>query len=126
MTITRVCPQYFANFQVAGSKMGQTYLVQTNGINGPVFCSCPAYKYSGEYGEQMCKHIKMVYNHGCFYRPGENPIRRDGGKANQLEEHGVAKISDRNHNMHGPLLGPECLGCGEPMVNVNIPDQDST
>ena len=62
------CPQYYSTFSVKGSG-GSVYTVSLAGT-GFAHCDCPAYTYfKGEPSDRTCKHIKAVWEHGCFYNP---------------------------------------------------------
>jgi len=112
------CPQWYANYEVLSSRPNQqAYFVQLNGEHGPAFCSCPAFRYSGDYGEQKCKHIAMVMNNGCLYLHDRSKFLNKVGP-NTLAEAGITKISDRNTNRHGPMMGVPCPNCGENMVRA--------
>lgn len=103
------CPQYYSQWEVQGSK-GNTYSVVLNGGEGAPYCSCPAFKYSGEYGNQECKHVKAVWAHGCLY----NPQWKDAGP-NDYADHGIKMISHDTHT-----ISETCPGCGEEMIPVRI------
>src|SRR5581483_8167290 len=65
--VVGICPQWASNWEVQGSGDNQ-YQVQFH-KDEPATCTCPAYRYSGDYGDQHCKHIETVRKHGCFYHP---------------------------------------------------------
>ena len=104
------CAQYFANYEVQGSK-GNVYTVTLNGGEGAPFCTCPAFKFSGGYGNQDCKHVKLVWDHACL----ANPQWKDPGP-NDLAENGITMISHDDHTIPGDV----CVGCGGPTVPVKI------
>jgi predicted nucleic acid-binding Zn finger protein len=95
---TGACPMHRSNFDVQSSDGAASYLVQTN--FGDDFCNCPAYRYSGNRGEQSCKHIDAVYRYGCF-----------GKSKDRLAEHDIKQLSSI-----GIAYGEDCLSCGAPMI----------
>lgn len=113
------CHQLFANYEVISENSASatvqmldksktpSYLVQFNG-KGPHFCTCPAYRYSGDYGAQTCKHIAKVVENMCDGKGQCFPWVAD----NYFVPNGISLISSMADNMHGPLLGPPCDGCG--------------
>lgn len=104
-----MCPQYTATFEVVGSK-DNVYTATLDGPDGP-YCSCPAFKYSGEPGEQNCKHLDRIREHGCLY----DPQGVDAGP-NDLADVGItitATATGRSYN-------EPCPGCGEDMIAVRI------
>lgn len=101
------CPQYFATYSVAGSR-GAVYTVSLSGGEGPAFCTCPAYKFSGQ---NDCKHISAVWKHACLY----NPQWKDAGP-NDLGEAGIVLDSLDEHRTYDE----PCPGCGGNMVPVRI------
>lgn len=103
------CPQYFSTFAVKGSGTNW-YTVSFNGGEGPAHCTCPAFKYSGEPGNQTCKHIRRVWKYGCFY----NPQWKDAGP-NDLEKHDIKILETDMGNWH-----ENCPGCNQVMVAVKI------
>ena len=111
-----VCPQWASNWEVEGSN-GNNYLVQFHRAE-PASCSCPAYKYSGEYGEQKCKHIEKVREHGCFYHPQSGWIGAndwdDSPEAGGFD-HGLKLLSTAADS-----TTVRCVGCGAPALYVRI------
>ncbi len=105
------CPQYYATFEVQGSK-DNVYTVTLSGGEGPAHCTCPAFKYSGEPGEQDCKHVRKIWAHGCLY----NPQWKDAGP-NDLEDNGIQIASTDDSHV---IEDEPCPGCGEPCVAVRI------
>jgi hypothetical protein len=96
------CASNYGVFEVEGSN-GKVYTVTFTGSEGPAFCSCPAYKFSGE--KMDCKHIKQVYEGACFYNPQWN----DGNSHPKYkpEEYSYTQFSEH-----------ACPKCGGPSVYV--------
>jgi hypothetical protein len=108
-----VCPQWYSIFEVPASDPDNTrgYMVITNGPGGPKFCTCPAFRYSGGYGEQHCKHIDAVLMHGCFWmRPGNERLKPG---TNTINYHGI-RILDSAKN----VTTEDCPGCGALMIST--------
>lgn len=106
-----VCPQWYSIFDVAPSSgIGKGYMVITNGPGGPKFCTCPAFRYSGGYGEQNCKHIDAVIAWGCFY-----PRHGTSGSISKdfLSDHGIRVIDSAKH-----VTTEDCPGCGALMIST--------
>ena len=104
------CPQYYATYDVVGSK-DNVYQVTLSGAEGPAHCTCPAFKYSGEFGDQTCKHVSRVWAHGCLYNPQWKPAG-----PNDLADQGII-LTDSDDSR---TYGEKCPGCGEEMVAVKI------
>lgn len=103
-----VCPQWYSIFEVPASDPDNTkgYMVITNGPGGMHFCTCPAFRYSGGYGEQHCKHIDAVFLWGCF--------RSDVRLVNdRLDDKGIYIIDSAKN-----ITTEVCPGCGEPMISI--------
>lgn len=71
MTTPQRTDIYDGNYEVNSSNSAITWLVQIHKLfenveHGKVkmrtiaFCQCPAYRYSGDFGKQTCKHITRV------------------------------------------------------------------
>lgn len=99
-----VCPQYRATWDVQGSADN----VYTVTLDGPS-CTCPAFKYSGEPGDQHCKHIDRVRAHGCFYSPQADP------GPNDYTAYGI-EVVDMDRNV---IAGAICPGCGQDMIAIS-------
>jgi len=105
------CPQYYSTFSVQGSG-GSVYTVSLAGT-GFAHCDCPAYAYfKGEPADRTCKHIKAVWEHGCFY----NPQWKDDAGPNDLSEVG-ASVKDLDTSY---TYGEPCPGCGDQMIATKI------
>lgn len=107
------CPQYHSTWRVQGSK-GHVYEVNLAGAEGAPHCTCPAFQYSGESGNQDCKHVKAVWKHGCLY----NPQWRDNVAEecpNDYAEYGIELIAT---DTYAQLEA--CPGCGQPMIATKI------
>lgn len=124
MSVEYMCPDHASNFivpastVVAGSGV-DSYMVKFFTQERPV-CTCPAYRYSGEYDEQTCKHIKRVMEHGCFYsgQPNGSYVDRNlelTGK-NDLDNEGIKMFSTTKENVTLYL----CPGCDKPMLEVYV------
>jgi hypothetical protein len=88
------------------------YEVTLNGAEGAPHCTCHAFKYSGGYGEQDCKHVRLVWERGCLF----NPQWKDAGP-NDLEQHGARLVDmDTRFVIHGD----PCPGCGQDMIATRI------
>lgn len=109
-----ICPMWASNFEVLGSE-DKRYLVQFHKIE-PAMCNCPAYQYSGDYGEQHCKHIDRVFANGCFYHPDIEDRSKTWNEFN-FDDNGVRWLSSGGHRNDPPL---PCPGCGSPMVIVKV------
>lgn len=114
--VALICPQWASNFQIAGSG-DNSYSVTINPYDPPN-CTCPAFKFSGEWGNQHCKHIKKVEENGCFYHPERS--QQPGVKIwNEFK-------FDNNEiiwlNSGGSVMEPKkpCPGCGNPMIVVRL------
>jgi hypothetical protein len=95
------CASNYGTYQVPGSK-GATWVVSLNGSEGPVHCSCPAYKYSRD---QACKHCDLVLRQACLYNPQCGPGREDPA---------MVPVS---YN-YDKFVEGACPMCGGPMVAV--------
>lgn len=102
------CPQYYSLWDVTGRS--GVYRVTLNGGEGAPNCSCPAFKFSGGYGNQHCKHIDAVWKHGCLY----NPQWKEAGP-NDYAQHGIKLVDTDQHT-----IGEKCPGCKAQMVPVRI------
>jgi hypothetical protein len=100
-----ICSHWASNWEVEGSH-DNTYLVQFH-RQEPASCSCLAYRYSGDYGSQHCKHIELVREHGCFYHPDTS----DFGNNNWEAQEGIKLMSTA-----GDDAGARCPGCAAPMI----------
>lgn len=93
----------------------EAYMVKFHVVNDPV-CTCPAYRYSGLYDEQTCKHIKHVKKHGCFYyEPYKDP--KDNlptAGQNDLDTANITLFSTTGKNVIEEL----CPACNQPMIEV--------
>jgi hypothetical protein len=114
--VAMICPQWASNFQVEGSGDNE-YNVTINPYDPPS-CTCPAFKFSGEYGDQHCKHIEKVKHNGCLYHPQmEQYIGVHAWVEHKFDD---AKIKWLNSG--GSVVQPEqpCPGCGNPMIVVRV------
>lgn len=83
-------------------------MILTSGPGGMMFCTCPAYRYRGAYGEKICKHINAVLLKGCFYRG----LSHTSGPNTLREQFGI-KIVDGAKNE----TTESCPGCGQLMID---------
>lgn len=60
------CASNYGVFKIRGSK-GDTHTVTMHGSEGPAYCTCKAFQFSGERRE--CKHIAQVWKEACMYNP---------------------------------------------------------
>lgn len=113
--IALICPMWASNFQIEGSS--DIYNVTVNPYD-PASCTCPAFKFSGEYGEQDCKHIRKVQETGCFYHP---QMEQHPG-VHAWVEHKFDDAKIKWLNSGGSVVQPEqlCPGCSNPMIAVRI------
>ena len=109
-----ICPQWASNFDVKSSNGDADYLVTIHPYDPP-HCSCPAFKFSGEYGNQDCKHIKKVRDCGCFYHPQFGELQT--WNEFRFEQNGIEWL-----NSGGNVMEPKkpCPGCGNPMIVVRV------
>lgn len=103
------CGQYFSLWTVPSSRGDDAYSVTLAGAEGPVHCTCPAWKFAPEDGKD-CKHIRRVWEHGCL----ANPQWKDPGP-NDFAAHGIALKA-----IEATDGSPPCPGCGGPQVAVKI------
>lgn len=122
MTISNVCPQWGSTF-IVPSADGQgdkhapdSYMVKFFTREQAV-CSCPAYRYSGEYDKQKCKHVERVKDYGCFYYEAFNTEEENIDVTcgfRDLESQGIHLFSTTKKN----IIGRPCPGCKQPMIEV--------
>lgn len=112
LTMHIYCPQYFATFGIEGSN-GQNWMVKTDGPH-MTFCSCPAYRYSGDWASQTCKHIALVKKQGCFWNSDKPSVVWDEPA---FLKNKIELLSTKNDSVHGPNLRHPCPGCGEPVIS---------
>jgi hypothetical protein len=114
----KVCPQWASIFIVPQTYGDSDYMVKFIVGSQPV-CTCPAYRYSGEYDKQTCKHIRAVREHGCFYFEPPNGSFDTGNLCGKrdLEDVGINIHSTTAKNN---LAEDLCLGCGKPMIEVFV------
>lgn len=105
------CPQYWSTWKVKGSRDAE-YVVTLSGGEGPAHCTCPAFKYSGEFGQQDCKHVRKVWEHGCLW----NPQWHSDPGPNDYQDHGIEMLSCG----YGRGYGAPCPGCGGELQATKI------
>jgi hypothetical protein len=111
-----ICPMWASNFQIKGSG-DNIYNVTINPYDPPN-CTCPAFKFSGEYGDQDCKHLRLVRNKGCLYHPQSHPRTGElSWNEFKFDDNGIEWL-----NSGGNVMEPKvpCPGCGNPMIVVRI------
>jgi hypothetical protein len=116
--VVKICPMWASNFDVLSSNGSGAYLVQFHKDSVPS-CSCPAYKFSGDYGDQTCKHIKKVKELGCFYHPQFDDCGECFPAWNEFKfDDADVKWLSWTRDVINP---PEpCPGCGMPLIAVRI------
>jgi hypothetical protein len=104
------CPQYESTWSVQGSR--GSYIVQLHADERAApSCSCPAFTFfKGEQWDRTCKHLQMIWDHGCLF----NPQWKDAGP-NDYAQHGLSLVEQ---GFGGG--GEPCPGCGQPMIRVVI------
>lgn len=120
----KVCSQWASSFIVPASTIAagsgvDSYLVKFFTTQKAV-CTCPAYRYSGEYDEQTCKHIKQVKECGCFwYETSSNPAHnmKTAGH-DDLDAVGIVQFSTTKE---GISEDETCPSCGRPLLTVYTP-----
>jgi hypothetical protein len=115
--VALICPMWASNFEVASESSNDSYLAQFHPYD-PANCQCKSFKFSGDYGNQYCKHLRKVEENGCFYHPERS--QHPGVKAwneFQFENNGIVWLSSG-----GSVMEPKqpCPGCGNPMIVVRI------
>jgi hypothetical protein len=106
------CPQYHSLWRVQGSKPGTAWTITLNGAEHAPFYNCPAFRYSGPIGEQNCKHVSMIWKHGCLW----NPQWHDAGP-NDWSEHGIELVDTNTRFQFDELCKG---GCGGKMIATKI------
>ena len=115
----KVCSQWASNFIVPASSNADDYLVKFFTTQKAV-CSCRAYRYSGEYDEQTCKHIKQVKENGCFwYETSDDPIHNmtTAGR----DDLDAVSITQFSTTKEGISEDDTCPSCGRPLLVVYTP-----
>jgi len=106
------CDQYYGTWTVPSDRQADvTYAVTLAGPRLAPFCTCPAFRYSGEPGSQTCKHIRRIWEHACLY----NPQWHDPGP-NDYAELGIALTPSALERTYPGT----CPGCGGRLVAVRI------
>jgi hypothetical protein len=103
-----VCPQFWSVWHVPSASTDEVHTVALNGHERPPSCTCKSYQYSTDL---TCKHIKLVYEHGCFWTP-----HLGDAHANDYAEHDISLVSTGEN---GSDVGP-CEGCGHGTIPVTI------
>ena len=99
------CASNYGVFRVpSASERGKFYIVTWSGSESMPHCTCPAFRYGAP--DELCKHQKWVWEHGCFY----NPQWKEGTADPE------AKPVDYVYDATIP--GEKCPACGGPMVSV--------
>lgn len=107
------CSSWGSAYVVPSETSDETYLVKFSMFTPPV-CTCPAYRYSGEYDDQTCKHIKEVSEYGCFRVQDANTGEEFmASAANDLESRGIKLFSTTKRLV---VQGSECATCKSPLL----------
>lgn len=117
------CPQYDSTWSFQASpQRGGSYIVRMYADERmQSTCTCPAFTFfKGEPWDRTCKHLKAVWEHGCFF----NPQWRDAGP-NDYAQHGITLVDldmVQEGRVYDTLEGDEplCPGCGSLMIPVVI------
>jgi hypothetical protein len=112
--VVAICPMWASNFDIVSDEGDKSYLVQFH-KDSPPTCQCPAYKFSGDYGDQTCKHIKRVKKLGCFYHPLFE-------KAHAWNEFNFDDANIKWLSWTRDVINPPepCPGCGNPLIAVRV------
>jgi predicted nucleic acid-binding Zn finger protein len=95
------CASNYGVYKLKGSR-GAEYTVSLGGSEGPGYCTCPAFKFSG--AKMDCKHIRTVWDKACMY----NPQWHDAKESPEL------RPVDYTYDA---FTGEKCR-CGGPLVSV--------
>lgn len=108
------CPMWASNFQIESKKSGNIYNMTVNPYD-PSLCVCPSFKFSGEYGDQDCKHLQLLMANGCFYHPQHGEAK--AWNEFNFEDNGITWL-----NSGGNVVEPKqpCPGCGNPMISIRV------
>lgn len=116
MSSSLVCPMWRSVFIVPShSDEDKDYMVKFFTGQIPV-CTCPAYRYSGGYDEQTCKHINTVKKFGCFYYQPYNDEKENILTCGHNDLDSVKVILFSTTEKH--VTEEKCPGCNNPMVEV--------
>ena len=117
----QVCAHWASSFVVPASTVSagsgvDSYMVKFFPTQKAV-CTCPAYRYSGEYDEQTCKHIRRVKQFGCFWMEVSDDAIRNMMTSghNRLDDAGIKLFSTTKE---GIVEDDECPSCGGPLLEV--------
>lgn len=115
MTMHQVCPMWASVFIVPSASGEEQYMVKYFPTQKAV-CTCPAYRFSGEYDNQTCKHIRIVKATGCFYMPfyDSKTANKMAAGPNDLDTASITLHSITKSN----LTEKPCPSCGRPMIEV--------
>ena len=124
MSTSKCCPMWGSAFIIASSDGDKTYMVKFFVGQKPV-CTCPAYRYSGHYDDQTCKHIEIVKKYGCFWYTAFNgPLPELNDSLNKKHTMGLndldrAKVALFSTTKKG-ITDEACPGCGQPMIEEYV------
>jgi hypothetical protein len=110
-----VCPMWASVFEVESDKDSAVHYTVAFHKFEPAMCTCPAWKYSGPYGKQGCKHIQKLLKYGCFAVPFPPHNRFDPWDEAEFEAQGLRLISTTDL-----VTQEECPGCTRPLTTVWI------
>lgn len=97
------CASNYGVFHVKSSDGKNVYVVSFNGSEGPAYCTCKAFEFSG--AKRSCKHIEKIWKEACLF----NPQWHDGKESPTIKPVG--------YNCDMFVTHRTCL-CGGPMVAV--------
>jgi hypothetical protein len=107
------CPMWASNFEIASDSDDKSYLVQFH-KDEPAMCQCPAYKFSGDYGDQNCKHIKRIQKLGCFYHSQLQVSEyKIAWNEFNFDDNSIKWLSWTRDVINPP---EPCPGCGMPLI----------
>ena len=112
----KVCAQWASSFIVQSDSSEDKYFVKFF-TNQRAVCTCPAYRFGGDYDNQTCKHIKRIGQFGCFWMGVSDDETSNMLMTgfNRLEDAGIAIFSTTKENV---LEDERCPSCEGPMLEV--------
>lgn len=119
MTTFQVCSSWASTYMVASDSNSEVFYMVKFFAREKAVCSCPAYRFSGEYDDQTCKHIKKVTDHGCFiWDPDKHRFIIPGtkGSTQRLVDNGIMLFSTTKKN----TIDRDCPQCGLQLMETTI------